>query len=48
MKDNFVSVVVWITAATDAGFASWLDGKPSALVTAFGIETSTPAMLAAS
>ncbi|MEZ6079691.1 MAG: hypothetical protein R3C56_29685 [Pirellulaceae bacterium] len=34
-----------ITAAIYAGFAIWLGSTPAALLTTFGIESSTPAML---
>lgn len=45
MNARFPTIVLVITAAVYAGFAIWLGSTPRALLTAFGIETSTPAML---
>ncbi len=45
MNPRFPSVAILITAAAWAGFAAWLGVQPHALLTAFGIQTSTPAML---
>ena len=45
MNRHFASVVLLLTAATYAGFAIWLGFWPAALLTTFGIETSTPAIL---
>lgn len=39
------TVAIFITAASWAGFAIWLGVNPAALLTAFGVETSTPQML---
>ncbi len=38
-------MTILVTAAIYAGFAIWLGSTPAALLTAFGIESSTPAML---
>lgn len=45
MKNRFSTLVILITAAVWAGFAVWLGLQPIALLTAFGIENSTPQML---
>jgi len=45
MNHRFQVVVILITAASWAAFAIWLGAAPGALLTAFEIETSTPAML---
>ncbi len=45
MNTRFPTIALLITAAVYAGFAIWLGTTPRALLTAFGIETSTPAML---
>jgi hypothetical protein len=42
---RFPTVALLITAAIYAGFAVWLGTRPDALLTAFGIESSTPQML---
>lgn len=45
MKTQFPTMALLITAAIYAGFAIWLGSTPAALLTTFGIESSTPAML---
>lgn len=45
MPKRLAPTAILITAATYAGFAIWLSLSPSSLLTAFGIQTSTPAML---
>ena len=45
MDDRFANVVIFITAASWAGFAFWLGIQPAALLPAFGVNESTPAML---
>tara|TARA_R110002049_G_scaffold285698_4_gene467010 strand:- start:156422 stop:156817 length:396 start_codon:yes stop_codon:yes gene_type:complete len=45
MNNRFPTVVIWITAASWAGFAAWLGSNPGALLPAFGVEESTPQML---
>jgi len=45
MNQHFPTVAIVITAASFAGFALWLGINPGALLTAFGIESSTPQML---
>jgi hypothetical protein len=45
MNARFATVVIWITAATYAGFAIWLGWRPAALLEGFGIEATTPQML---
>lgn len=45
MSRRFADLVVFITAAVWAGFAIWLGLQPGALLSAFGVEGSTPEML---
>ena len=45
MNQRFPTVAIFITATSFAGFALWLGLNPRALLTTFGIESSTPAML---
>lgn len=45
MRSDYPSVAIGITAAIYAGFAVWLGGWPAALLEAFGVTGSTPAML---
>ncbi|XZE56496.1 DUF4345 family protein [Planctomycetaceae bacterium SH139] len=45
MKNHFPTTVIFITAASWAGFAVWLGANPGALLPAFGVEVSTPQML---
>lgn len=45
MPRQFPAVAILITAAVYVGFAVWLGSNPAALLTAFGIEQSTPQML---
>lgn len=45
MNDRLPTVAVFLTAATWACFAVWLGLNPSALLPAFGVDTSTPQML---
>lgn len=42
---GFADVVVLITAASWLAFAVWLGTRPQALLPAFGVDVSTPAML---
>ena len=42
---GFPTVVIFITAAAWIGFAVWLGSNPGALLPAFGVEASSPAML---
>jgi Domain of unknown function (DUF4345) len=45
VTSRFPTIAIFITAATWAGFATWLGSNPTALLTAFGIESKTPQML---
>jgi hypothetical protein len=45
MNHRFATVAIFFTALTYAGFALWLGLNPGALLSAFGIEQSTPQML---
>lgn len=45
MKNNFQTIAIFVTAAIWIGFAIWIGTSPQALLAAFGIESSTPAML---
>lgn len=45
MRADYPTVAIWITASIYAGFAVWLGGWPGALLGAFGVTGSTPAML---
>ena len=45
MNDRFASTVILVTAASWAGFAIWLWTHPNALLPAFGVQQSTPAMV---
>ncbi len=45
MDKRFPTVVIFITVAAWAGFATWFGTAPAALLSAFGVENSTPAML---
>lgn len=45
MNARFAKATIWITALFWIGFAVWLGLSPAALLIAFGIEQSTPAML---
>jgi hypothetical protein len=42
---RYPTAVIFITASVWSTFAVWLGLNPHALLTAFGMETSTPAML---
>ena len=42
---GFTDVVIFITAASWLAFAVWLGTRPQALLPAFGVDASTPAML---
>lgn len=44
MNQRFVTATVFLTAAVYAGFAVWLGTQPTALLTAFDIEQTTPQM----
>ncbi|QEG40116.1 DUF4345 family protein [Roseimaritima ulvae] len=44
MNSRFPTAVIFVTAATWAGFAIWLALYPNALLSGFGIESSTAAM----
>jgi hypothetical protein len=45
MNDRFATLVIFITAIAWAGFAVWLSVMPGALLTTFGVESTTPQML---
>ena len=45
MNDRFPAIVIFVTAAAWFGFAIWLGVNPRALLTAFGVDDSTPQML---
>ena len=45
MDNRFPTVVIFITAASWAGFAVWLGLNPGALLPAFGVDASSPQML---
>jgi len=45
MNNRYPTIAIFITAASFAGFSLWLGLNPGALLTAFGIESSTPQML---
>lgn len=45
MISKLPAVTILIVAATWAGFAVWLGLSPGALMSAFGVDVSTPAML---
>lgn len=45
MIQTFPKSVLWFTALVYVGFAVWLGIFPNALLEAFGIQESTPAML---
>jgi hypothetical protein len=45
ISSRIPTVAISVTAATWAGFAIWLGVNPGALLSAFGVETSTPQML---
>ncbi len=45
MNHRFATVAIFFTALTYVGFALWLGLNPGALLSAFGIEQSTPQML---
>lgn len=45
MNNRFPTVVILVTAAAWAGFATWLGVYPAALLPAFGVDQSTPQML---
>lgn len=44
-SDRFPTIAIFITALTWTGFACYLGSKPAALLSSFGVEQSTTAML---
>ena len=45
MNHRLPTIVIFVAATIWAGFAVWLGANPVALLSAFGVETSTPQML---